>query len=210
MKKIFSILAVALIALTGAKAQDLTDNYARLYAGYNSFAFTTSGAETLNGFQLGGAYAFNVTGHKLPLFVEAGLEYNMFSKSGDNSFHAISLPVNATYKFAVNDDFTITPYAGLIWRFGLSMKSNGVDQFETRKSKETGLTNWEGLHRVVGLFDLGVNFTIMQHYTVGYRYSRSVNSMVHEFETTDLQGNVLAKVTGDPDVSHAITIGYVF
>lgn len=167
MKKIFTLIALAMVSVMGAKAQDITDNYNRIHAGFSTFCFEKQ--DNLMGFNAGYTYGINITGENMPMFVEVGGEYNFVTLTKDNvetTFHAVQVPVNVTYKFG-NEDFNVAPFLGESFRVGTSFKDGGVDVYESEALDYS---------RFCAYFNAGVNFNIM-HFTIGYRFMMSNGSM---------------------------------
>jgi len=185
MKKIFA-MAVALIAAVTVNAQSLTDNYQKIYAGFETLNVFDSSADALKGFNVGYAYGINLTGHNQPLFLEVGAEYSFLSYDVDilkEKDHSLLVPLHVTWKFG-NEKFAVAPFAGESLQFHLSHTMNDVSIFDG-----------EGAHRFQATFDLGVNFVISSHLELGYRYQLS------EMKFVDNNNN---------DYRNNFTIGYIF
>lgn len=182
-------MAVALIAAVSVQAQDLTDNYQKIYAGWTNFkVFDRSEAKALNGFNLGYAYAFNITGHNAPLFLELGAEYAYMTATdgGETAkYHSAQIPLNITYKFG-NENFSVAPFIGESLRFNMTYKQGDSD-----------LMDDENAQTVQPLFNCGVNFVIGGHLQIGYRFQASNIKLVDN----DRNKN---------DFSNNISVGYVF
>lgn len=204
--KTLALAAIAFVSVSAAKAQDLTDNYSRIYAGYSMMKFPkATGAiidEAFNGFAVGYSYGFNITGHNAPVFLEVGAEYNFLSCTKDPydaKFHAINVPIDFSYKFG-NEDFAVAPYIGQTLRFGLSFENGKYDLFED------DLERWVMGYSHFSVYgNVGVNFTIKSHYSIGYRFMFCESSMVPEMS----KGNVTTQESAK-DNNHFITIGYTF
>ena len=183
MKKIFTLIALMMVTVMGAKAQDMTDNYSRIYAGFNALAFEHAD-ENNYGFGVGYAYGINVTGQNLPMFIEGGLEYAYAACDKYNEkFHSLNVPVNFTYKFG-NEKFSVAPFIGETFRVGLSYTygTNDINAYDA-----------DNAHRFTAHFSFGCNFTIAQHFNIGWR------TMVAE-----------SYVAKDQDYSSLFSVGYVF
>lgn len=186
MKKFFA-MAVALIAAITVQAQDLTDNYQKVYAGFQTNAAFDSNVDALKGFDLGYAYAFNITGHNIPLFLEVGAEYSYLQRTDhDIKFkdHSLQIPLNISYKFG-NEKFSVAPFVGEALKVHMSTKIEDQSVFDDDSNAK----------RFQAYLNLGVNFVIASHVQIGYRYQLS------EIKFQDGTNN---------DYSNNITIGYVF
>lgn len=202
MKKIFA-MAVALIAAVSVQAQDLTDNYQKIYAGFTTYNLDESGFKdyTTNGFQVGYAYAFNISGHNIPLFLEVGAEFNYGSKEKDGTTLTasnIALPINVTYKFG-NENFAVAPFIGEALRVWTAISTeaggNKINWFDEDKGDFT---------RVQAVFNAGVNFTIKEHVLIGYRFQVSTTSVEPDVKIGTRE------FKGKSDMAHSISVGYVF
>ena len=210
MKKIFALFALMMVTVMGAKAQDLTDNYQRIYAGYTTYNLDESkqgiNDYTTQGFQVGYAYAFNITGHHAPLFLELGAEFNYGSKEKDGvtfSGSNVAIPLNITYKFG-NENFSVAPFVGEGLRVWTSMKAdNGTKTLNMFDENENPFG--ESFTRVQAVLNAGVNFTIKQHLLIGYRFQVSTTSVEPKVEV----GGVTV-LDQKSDMAHSITVGYVF
>lgn len=224
MKKIFA-MAVALIAAVSVNAQDLTDNYQKVYAGFTTYNLNDdwSGMKdfTTKGFQVGYAYAFNITGHNVPLFLEVGAEFNygstkitrpdalVPSEDIDITMKAgnVAVPVNITYKFG-NENFTVAPFVGEALRIWTNMSFDNdenvysvFDESDMKKGWNTSTT----FNRVQAVFNAGVNFTIKQHLLIGYRFQMSTTSIEPKLEI-----NGITILNEKSDMAHSLSVGYVF
>lgn len=183
MKKIFA-MAVALIAAVTVNAQSLTDNYQKIYAGFETLGVFESSVDALKGFNVGYAYGINLTGHNQPLFLEVGAEYSFLSLDDvKEKDHSLLVPLHVTWKFG-NEKFAVAPFAGESLHFHLSHTIDGVSIFDG-----------DGANRFQATFDLGVNFVISSHLELGYRYQLS------ELKFVD---------NGNNDYRNNFTIGYIF
>lgn len=199
MKKILA-MAVALIAAVTVNAQDLTDNYQKIYAGWHNFkAFDApSEVEAMNGFNIGYAYAFNITGHNAPLFLEVGAEYG-FLKDSESKINTLSIPLNVAYKFG-NESFAVVPYIGESLRTYLSATVDGNSLYDGDNAP----------NRVQAVFNAGVNFVISSHFTIGYRFQASETTFASKVEIKNASGDVVASNDPKNDYTNCITVGYTF
>ena len=176
MKKILAIV-MAMAVIVSPSAQSLTDNYNKIYAGWNSMGFEDTDADNLNGFNVGYAYAFNITGHAVPLFLEVGAEYNYVSHDYDgnkNKASNVTIPVLVTYKFG-NEKINFAPFLGEGICCWTTLKDGDIDCFDIKDSKGDKVFN-----RVQALFYAGFNIGFAKHFNVGYRYAYSETKMAKD------------------------------
>lgn len=143
MKKfIFAIAAVAISA--SAIAQD----YNRVGISYNNdqYGFNKEmKSEDYDGYSLNGVGIDYRHGFQLgekPMFIETGASFNFNFGSTDwedklsketRSYQNFNLliPVNYVYRFNINDDFSIAPYAGINFKINMTNKyKNKYEDFE--------------------------------------------------------------------------------
>lgn len=159
MKGIKFMIAAALLAVaTSASAQFANANgastsdgilvkensdYNRIQFGYAPQIFAASymgysgESMTAQGFKAGYLHGFNITGQKLPLFVELGADLN-FNTKGDALFLgggtnvttnllSFNIPINLAYKLSFKNGMWIEPYAGMSFKVNAvaRMKANG-------------------------------------------------------------------------------------
>ena len=79
------------------------NNFNLIQAGYRS----DTGA---NGFFVGYKHGWNITGEKLPLYIEPGLEFNYYTYYSLTGV-GLTMPINFSYKFKIGD-FCISPITG--------------------------------------------------------------------------------------------------
>lgn len=114
------------------------DNYTRVYADYGTTTFKESedgfsatDDNAMKGFSIGALRAFNVTGKKLPVFVEAGLEFSARFYTEDKYSDAtqkdelmrLTIPVNLTYKLSFKNGMYVSPFAGARLAYNMIGKS---------------------------------------------------------------------------------------
>ena len=169
MKKFYFFLVIAMMAVaTSASAQFVqsgannqsknnnqsgnffsqmsTDNYSRIYVGYNptkiKWEDNQSGFEQelpfKHGLTLGYTYGVNIV-KNLPLYIEAGANFQYtFGKSIENgdeesgttwkhthkvNMYSLNIPVNLAFRFGFNNQkIEVTPYLGLNFRINLGGK----------------------------------------------------------------------------------------
>ena len=193
--KMMAIAAAAFVTFSSVKAQDINDDYIRVYAGFNGFDIIDADMAAMNGFMIGGEYNLNVTNHQMPLFLSAGLEYSYNADTNNNlgiktekSFHALNIPVNVSYKFG-NEKFQVSPFVGQSFRTGLSFKYK-VD------GKEHSAYDADDANRFQLMLNAGVGL-FFKKFSLTYRY------MLSEIKISSAKG-------ADNDYSNSLAIGYSF
>ena len=101
-------------------------------------------------------HGFGVS-NSLPMFVETGLNLSFGFGSNDadekgnvaqkTQFASLAVPVNFSYKFGINDSFTIKPYLGINLKLNVlgRFKQEYTDGFYEDFEKESGMTYEEFL-----------------------------------------------------------------
>lgn len=139
MKKFIFAAIVALISMTGARAENYmfgAVSYENTHFGFKSTDPQDNYGMGLNGFGLQYTYGFGITDR--PMNVEVGLNWNMVFGSKniqdipqngvgfDTKLHQnlmrLNIPVSYIYHFNAMGNFGIAPYAGLDLRFNLVSK----------------------------------------------------------------------------------------
>lgn len=153
MKRMLSFAVVALFAGIAANAQigeskskkiettyttttntvevKQNKNYDRIYMGYAPTSigdFNRFGESfVMHGVGLGWKKGINVTGRKLPLYLETGIATNFAFGEGDKLFN-FNIPVNITYRFKLgNTKIYIAPYWGLNFKINYLWWDGGND-----------------------------------------------------------------------------------
>ncbi|MBO4661551.1 MAG: hypothetical protein J5630_02500 [Bacteroidaceae bacterium] len=157
MKKVlFMIMAVVFCQSASAQSfwkTDDCDNFNLIQAGYMS----ESG---FNGVFAGYKYGLNITGKKLPLYLEPGAEFHYVSYPNGNGI-GLTVPVNVSYKFKTGD-FSISPITGPT--FGYSRAWN------SEVSGDDFVFGWEFGGRIA-----------YKRITLSYRYNKVItNSLLHD------------------------------
>jgi len=207
MKTIKTFLTAILLATTTAASAQFVnsdvDNYSLLTAsaGMMSSNFT-NGAEGKNAFggSIGYLWGFNVTGHKLPLFVEVGPEVNYYTSSneelilGKTTAHNLSVttPVNLVYKLRVSDKVSIAPFVGLSSRWNAMAKIAADGKSYDSVSDGNASRFQLGLNTGVGVY--------FDNFYLGYRYNHDLTSFQ---KATD-------KLPGISFDYHSISLGFKF
>lgn len=195
MKKCFSLAVVALFVSMTANAQydyessrtqGETTSETRIveekpeYKNYDRFFFSyapTRVAEyrhyfdalMMHGVGMGWKKGINVTGKRLPLYVETGIAANFAFAEGDKLFNFV-IPINATYRFKIpNTKLFIGPYWGLNFKINYFW-DNGGDTWNTHGETWFGADGVDGNRFQLGT-EFGCNFDIWNfHFGVGWNY----------------------------------------
>ncbi|MBQ0058091.1 MAG: outer membrane beta-barrel protein [Bacteroidales bacterium] len=166
-KSFFALVAAVCISVVSAFAQDVTDNYSRIYASYG-FQSMKNQTDSDKGAQLGLLYGLNLTGNSAPLFFQLGAELNWVTYSEDElreTLVNVAVPLNLSYKIAFSDNVSLEPYAGLNLRLNVmgSLSADGsdekIDYFEDLDAKR---------------FQLGLNVGAsinINNISLGYRFN---------------------------------------
>lgn len=146
-------------------------NYNRIYIGYAPTKMKASYAGysdsyTQHGFDLGWTGGYNVTkGHRLPLYVEAGVAMNLTAK--DDVLLNFEIPFGITYRYNIpNTPIHLAPY------FGFHLKVNALWIDDDSDS----YFDYDGTHRAQFGMQLGANFDI-KHFYVGIGWENDFNSI---------------------------------
>lgn len=189
MKKLSLIAAMLLIAASVSASDN--ENYKRVEVSYNPIAAEDT---DLTGITAGYTQAFNVTSK--PLFVEVGgrFTYAFGDENGAKSkFIQLAVPVNVVYKYTLpsNSDFSIAPFAGVVFKGNIAgeTKNNGnkADWFD--KKDEGGLD----ANRFQMGWNVGVGVNYKQYY-LGVSYGAEFMELADDVSTSN----------------YAITLGYTF
>lgn len=159
--------------------------------------------DTFYGIGIGYLWGINITGHKLPLFVELGPDVNYMVRKDDAEYEyyddswyhllSVNTPLNVAYKLKVGDNITLAPFVGLTARINILAMS--VDDEETYNAFDDGNAK---------RFQLGFNAGVGAYFNrfyVGYRYNHDITAL----EKSDYSSTL--DVTLD---HHYITLGIKF
>jgi len=127
--KNFILLLLILSAAISVNAQDVTDNYSRVYASFGIQKMKDQ-TDSDKGFQIGYLSGLNITGNNTPLFFQLGAELNLVTYSEDESRETLmnlAVPANLSYKIAFSDNISIEPFAGLNLRLNMVGKLTADD-----------------------------------------------------------------------------------
>ena len=206
MKKTISFIAIAACCLlsaisadaqiVGSKSSSITtttvaknndySNYSRLYLGYTSPKLRYEDESVSgNGVTLGWATGINLTGYKLPLYLEVGVEadYSNF-KEGKSSIDIVDIdvPINVVYKFTIpSTSISIAPLAGLNAKVVALANGNGENMYSNND--------------VVKRFMLGYNLgfdVYFSKFSVFYRFQNDFMPFInYDSEKVYLKKNVI-------------------
>ena len=185
MKNIKMMLAVCLMVMaTAVYAQ--ADAWKGVRVSYNSFDLGTDGTDAVMALSAGYVHSFAIT-ENIPLFVEGGA--NLLWVNGDVADNvkfkmwSVEVPVSVGYKWAIDEEWSLYPYAGVTLRGNISGKLGGEDIFDDQID---GKRFNYGLH--VGTT---ANY---QNFNLGVKYGMDLN-----------------EIAGDAEVKMwTVTLGYNF
>lgn len=203
MKK-FKLIAVAVALLAAGTAMAQT-SYNRVGVSYDNTTLSAKGEDSrgLNGFGVSYIHGFGLT-ESMPLYLEVGGKLNMgfWSKDyeGEKSklnMMTLSVPVNVTYKYAVNEDFAIAPYLGLNFKYNLTAKEKegdgeSVSMFDKDKMGDDGTWN---------------RFQMGWHVGVGFQYKPYYLGISWGTDFINVYKHEDYKISSS---NLAVTLGYTF
>lgn len=194
--KHFALAAVAMLATVSASAE----GYNRIGVSYNNnhFGFNkwmkAGFGDLIDGISLNGAGVSYIHGfglsESLPMFIETGINFNFGAGTGDlglyyNDYYGINMsakvkaqninlqvPVNFVYRLAVNEDFAISPFAGLNFKFNVMTRL----KLEVSADGETDDTDWyslfsgDDMDEFFGDDGTGNRFQMGWHIGAGFQY----------------------------------------
>lgn len=188
--------------------EEIESSYSRAYIGYNMMSIDWDPSSTSNGITIGYLHANNITGCKLPLYVEYGLEaiWNNFSEKDEDrngswetetNFITLSIPVNIAYKFMVpNTGICASPYLGVNVKAHLSGKTS-------YRGEENGSQDFfedEGGKRCQVGMNIGLGISYKNIY-IGYRFQPDFIPIVEGLKEYE---------TDTKTYSNMISVGYCF
>lgn len=172
------------------------ENYDRIFWSYAPTRITEYFANydnlMMHGFGMGWTKGINVTGKRLPLYIETGIAANFAFGNGDRLFNFV-IPVNVTYRFKIpNTKLYIAPY------WGLNFKINYHWYWDYHDISWFEKDDWNPKRFQMGT-ELGCNFDIWNfHFGVGWGtdfiklatpyFSNSYG--VHTFKTSGVRVNL--------------------
>lgn len=146
-------------------ANNCCKSYGRFQLGYNnttifmkhdSYWSNLRGDEKksrgLNGFELGYLQGISLS-KTLPMFLEVGgnLAFDFYGESRDFDYYKLSdhfflmnlnIPVHFAWKFCINKDLAVIPYAGLNLKFNIVANQTLSAKSDEYDLDETDTTNW--------------------------------------------------------------------
>lgn len=198
MKKILLFGAMTAMALT-ASAQRANDadaswmndgqpsNYNLLSVSYDNthLGFHEKGEPSdgigLNGFGLEYTHGFGLT-KAYPMYLEVGIKWNMgFGSETYKDYDdyekekyqlmRLSVPVSYAWRFGIGDDFSITPYTGIDFRFNTMGRCKWEEVYEGSKEE----SDWANLFDKDDMGENGTwnRFQMGWHIGVRVEYSRA-------------------------------------
>lgn len=196
MRKMFFLAVVALFASMTANAQigeskskkiettytttttevenTMAFHYSRFFFGYAPTTFSSDtkykDLETMHGFNTGWIGGWNVTGRRLPIYVEGGITFNAcFGEciSDADKLMSLEIPINATYRWNIrNTRIFIAPYFGFHFKVNVAwMDENDNSFFDDKHYFFADESN-----RFQFGMETGVNFDLA-HFTMGIGYN---------------------------------------
>lgn len=209
MKSIKSFFVAALLAVSasamaqftntsasGGTSTDVnTDGWSTFYVQYNPISLEPDKGDGVDfsGFSVGFNKAFSVS-QNMPFFVETGLGLQYMTTDElqyddeDITFFSIKMPLNLAYKFSLNENFSIIPYAGATLRYNIIGKSDDLNLYDEDDVQE----EWK---RFQFGWQVGLNAHISKTFSVGVSYGQDFSDFVKK----DIKLNTTS-----------ITIGYNF
>lgn len=196
MKKIFTMVVLALTTLSMSAQEDSKFTY-KAGVGLSSLAGDDAdGIDSKIAFKVGATYDFNINEN---FAIVPGVElvckgYAMDGVDGDIHTYSLQVPVLATYKFAVSDNFKLAVKAGPYLSYGLFGSDleiyDGYDTYNVNCYDE----EWGGERLDAGIV-AGVSAEFGK-WSVGLEYSRGLMKAIED-----------AKVYNQ---AYGITVGYKF
>ena len=196
MKKLFSLAVLALFVGMTANAQigeskskkiettvveeGMAFHYSRFFFGYapTTFSFDYKNLEngTMHGFNTGWTGGWNVTGRRIPLYLESGVTFNACfgdAIGDENKLMSLEIPINATYRFNIrNTRIFIAPYFGFHFKVNVAwLDRHDDDVFDTNYvSGNYEVFDDDDANRFQFGMETGVNFDLA-HFTMGLGYN---------------------------------------
>lgn len=144
MKKFLLLGAIAMVAFSVSAQRDNENNSSRIdreqlssynligvsydntHLGGKDYGYSDEESLSLNGFGLEYTHGFGLS-RTLPMYLEIGLKWNMGFGAWEpddydyekNSYQMMrfNVPVSYAWRFAIGENFSVTPYAGIDFRF---------------------------------------------------------------------------------------------
>lgn len=152
-----SLLAMPFVTKAQSAAPQAGENYSRMNLSFVSMqpVYSGHGVSAMSSHSLYGAgisylYGINVTGHRMPLFVEVGPECSFARRSEeidywdgstmtmhdeiDTRILTLGTPINLSYQYRLSDNVMVAPSAGLNAKVNLMAKTRSkgatIDLFD--------------------------------------------------------------------------------
>lgn len=200
MKKLFTIISCCIFAasvqaqIVSSHSRSITTeqsnypNYSRLEVSYSPMTFNIDGEDNMDftGVKLGYLHGMSIS-KTMPLYLEYGInaQYAWYSDSDkDGSYEEevtasvlnLNIPVNIAYRYAINQDMHVTPYAGLHLRGNILGKEEYEESYKGSKDDTFSYDFFDkddmGKHtakRIQVGAQIGVGLDYKQlHFGVGY------------------------------------------
>lgn len=217
MKKLFAICLLSIVAMT-VNAQE-TKGWDGIRVSYNSFTLDAEwrSLESVSGLEIGYVKSFPIS-KKLPLYLETGAsllwvtgdiyDYGeseddyVYVDKGSVNMASLIIPANVGYKYVIDDNFSVFPYAGAY------LKLNIAGKMETELYEAEGGDIWEDNSSDMDMFDkdegdgdrfqiglqIGATLNYKSVYSLGVSYGFDLNEVMKDVSTSKL----------------AVTLGYNF
>lgn len=157
-----SVLVLESKSYTRIAAGYLMGHESWKYSGFDGADIATKEAnkdiKNFNGFRFSVIEGIHLT-RRIPLFLETGLNFDFgtrkysdsesdhgftYSWKQTDTYFAMAVPVNMTYKFIFRNGFHIAPYAGFNFKFNIIGKSTMKDEasYQGQTESESHSVNW--------------------------------------------------------------------
>ena len=162
------LVAVAMIMTTAVSAQSFSTAWNGVRVAYNAFSIENSDC---TGIEAGYAHAFTLS-ESMPLFLEVG--GNVFwATDTDFSMWSLTVPVSVGYKFDLNEEWSLVPYAGVNVRANILGEADDIDIFD-----EDEMQGYEWKRFQFGAH-VGVTANY-KNYSIGAKYGFDFNEIAEE------------------------------
>lgn len=179
MKKIKVLFAVCLMLMTSTVFAQSEDAWKGVRVAYNNFDPDTKRADAVMALSAGYVHSFAVS-QNIPLFLEVGgnilwVNGDVMKIEGEDlklKMFAVELPVNFGYKWNINDDWSIFPYAGATFRGYISGKLGNQKVFDDAENFKKWKRFTAGAH-------VGVTANY-KNYNLGVKYGMDLNEITED------------------------------
>ncbi len=192
------------------------DSWTSIYGSINSPVLVWDGDSSDTddfdgGFTLGYSSVKPMQGD-LPLLLETAGEvsYSYYSEededsSFDISYLNVAIPVNVIYLYAINDQITLAPYAGLCAKYGISYIEKGEiydSEGDVRYSEKYSCYNNDDMEgdaakRFLIGYQIGLNAHVLNRFIVGVKWQNDISELFKADNIKYRSGT-------------SITLGYLF